>query len=213
MSAEQGNRPASGLAPSDARRPQGRPPLNQSAARAPRAPQPEIEPVKIDVAIEGVTGDAEIALNATAHEGETLEQTIARIRQIRQPFGAMSQKLALPTRSGYHRHWFNDTAGRVDEASASGWAHISNPRDGNPLKRVVGSGRDNGALYAYAMEIPSVFWDEMMDDRHERAQAKIDSIKKNPFAAKAGQAKPSDRGKFYDPHEETGGGPLQVVKG
>lgn len=213
MAAEQGNRPASGSAQGEVRRPPGRPPLNQNGPRPEPKQAPIIDAVPVDSEFPELTADVSIAVNAASNKGESVEQAIARIRQIRQPFGGLSQKLALPTRSGYHRHWFNDTAGRVDEASASGWSHISNPRDGNPLKRVVGSGRDNGALYAYAMEIPSVFWDEMMDDRHERAQAKIDSIKKNPFAAKAGQAKPSDRGKFYDPHEETGGGPLQVVKG
>ena len=159
----------------------------------------------------GLTGDASIAPDSAPREGETVEQAIARIRAIRQPFGAFTLKLALPVRSGYHRHWFNDVAGRIDEAQASGWSHIMNPRDGKPLNRVVGTGRDNGVLKAYAMELPEVFWQEEMDAKHKAAQEKIDAIKKNPFQAAPGQAKASDKGKFYDPEESTGKGPLQVI--
>lgn len=160
---------------------------------------------------EGLTADASIAPDSAPHDSETIEQAIARIRHVRQPFGVFTQKLALPKRTGYHRHWFNDVAGRIDEAKASGWSHVTNPSDGKPLRRVVGTGRDNGVLYAYAMEIPEVFWQEEMDGRHQAAQARIDAIKKNPFAAKPGQAQASDRGKFYDPGEASGTGPLQVI--
>ena len=161
---------------------------------------------------EGLTADHALAPNSEPNEGETLEQAIARIRVMRKPFdGAMSQKLALPKRNGYHRHWFNDVAGRIDEALASGWAHVMNPRDGKPLKRVVGSGRDGKAQDAYAMELPEVFWQEEMDARHKVASDRIEAIKKNPFQSKPGQATPQDKGKFYDPTEGTGAGPLQVV--
>lgn len=161
---------------------------------------------------ENLTADHALAPDAAPKEDETLEQSIARIRAIRLPFGgAMAQKLALPKRPGYHRHWFNDVAGRIDEASASGWAHIINPRDGKPMHRVVGTGRDNKALEAYAMELPEVFWKEEMDARHAVASERVDAIKKNPFPAAPGQAKAADAGKFYSPTE--GAGPLQVVKG
>ena len=161
---------------------------------------------------EGLTADHALAPNAEPQEGESLEQAIARIRQVRAPFGAMSQKLAIPERPGYHRHWFNDVAGRIDEAKASGWSHVKNPRDGTPLKRVVGTGRDDNALYAFAMELPEVFWLEEMAARHKVAQDKIDSIKKNPFASKPGQAQASDKGKFYDPTEGNPGsaGPISI---
>jgi hypothetical protein len=161
-----------------------------------------------------LTADHSLAPDSTPHEGESLEDAIARIRAIRKPFGgAMQQKLALPERQGYHRHWFNDVAGRIDEASASGWSHIMNPRDGKTLKRAVGSGRDNGVLYAYAMELPNVFWQEEMDARHAKATAQIDAIKTKPFQAKPGQAQASDKGKFYDPTEGSGKGPISVTKG
>jgi hypothetical protein len=178
-------------------KPAERPQTPLSAAQ--QAAQPSV-PVS-----DNLSADASIA----AESGETLEEAIARIRQIRKPFGAaLTQKLALPVRIGYHRHWFNDVAGRVDEAKANGWAHIKNPRDGTPLKRVVGTGRDNGVLWAYAMELPEVFWQEEMDARHAAAKAKVDAIKAKPFQAKPGQAQASDQGKFYSPIDA----PLQVVK-
>ena len=185
----------------------------ESSPRRGRPPKAAVAAATALPVSEGVTGDASITPASEPKEGETLEQAIARIRGFRQPFGALHQKLALPQRIGYHRHWFNDVAGRVDEAKASGWAHIKNPRDGTPLKRVVGTGRDNNVLYAFAMELPEVFWQEEMDARHQQAKEKIDAIKAKPFRAQAGQAQASDQGKFYNPHEETGAGPLQVTKG
>lgn len=150
----------------------------------------------------GISADASLAPNSEPQAGESLEQAIARIRGFRTPFGSMQQKLALPKRAGYHRHWFNDVAGRIDEAKASGWAHIKNPRDGTPLKRSVGTGRDNNVLYGYAMELPEVFWQEEMDARHAQAKARIDDIKKKPVRAEPGQSQASDQGKFYSPAEE-----------
>ena len=125
----------------------------------------------------------------------------------------MAQKLALPKRPGYHRHWFNDVAGRIDEATASGWSHVINPRDGKPMHRVVGSGRDNKALEAYAMELPEVFWQEEMVARHKIASDRVDGIKKRPAAAQPGQAQASDAGKFYSPHDARGMDPIHITKG
>ena len=65
---------------------------------------------------------------------------------------------------------------------------------------------------AFAMELPEVFWLEEMAARHKVAQDKIDSIKKNPFQAAQGQSRPEDKGKFYDPTEGSGTGPLQVIQ-
>jgi hypothetical protein len=159
----------------------------------------------------------DISADAQPQENETLEQAIARIGALRdknrQEWGAFSQKLALPARPGYHRHWFNDVAGRIDEAKASGWAHVKNPRDGTPLKRAVGTGRDNNVQWGYAMELPLVFWQEEMDARHKIAKDKVDSIKKKIAAAAPGQSQASDQGKFYSPVEETGRDPVQVTKG
>lgn len=158
-----------------------------------------------------------MTVDAQPQENETLEQAIARIGALRdktrQEWGQFLQKLALPVRPGYHRHWFNDVAGRIDEAKASGWAHVKNPRDGTPHKRAVGTGRDNNVLYAYAMELPDVFWQQEMDARHAIAKQKVEGIKKKIASAVAGQAQASDQGKFYSPVEESGRDPVSVVKG
>ena len=185
-------------------------PQKRKPGRPPN-PKPAIVETAIPVS-EGLTADATIASIAAPQPEETVEQAIERIRGLRKPFGtALAQKLALPQRNGYHRHWFNDVAGRIDEAKESGWSHIKNPRDGTPLKRAVGTGRDNQVLFAYAMELPEVFWQEEMAARHQQAKEKIDAIKAKPFRAQPGQAQASDQGKFYNPTEESGAGPLQVV--
>ena len=161
---------------------------------------------------QGGSVDREVAEHLASdaiEDSDVLAAEIARIRATRKPIGAYSQKLALPKRSGYHRHWFNDTAGRVGEAKNNGWTHITGT-DGKPIARCVGTGRDKGALYAYAMEIPEVFWLEDMAARNQAATDKVDALKASPFQAKAGQAQSSDNGKFYDP---TGEGPLQVTRG
>lgn len=153
-----------------------------------------------------LTADASIS----AAEGDNRAQLIAdieRIKNLRKPFGAFTQKLALPAREGYKRHWFNDEPGRVDEAVSNGWAHVKDKED-KPVRRVVGTGRDKGALHAYAMEIPKVFWDQDMQARHDAAQARIDEIKKNPFLSKPGHADKSDAGKFYSAKDQ----PLAVVQ-
>jgi len=194
-------------APEPERRKPGRPPNAKPAAVA--------EPAH-EVA-EALTVDHDLAPNAAPEEGETLEQAVARIGALRErnrkEWGEYSQKLALPKRAGYHTHWFNDIAGRLDEALASGWAYRINPRDGKPFHRVVGSGRDGKPLEAYAMDLPLVFWQEEMDARHKVASDRVESIKKRPAAAQPGQAQASDAGKFYSPHDARGMDPVHITKG
>lgn len=161
----------------------------------------------------GGTVDIEVLEAAAAEPNQDpvdLASEIERIREFRKPLGAYSQKLALAKRRGYHRHWFNDQAGRIDEAIANGWTHVLG-KDKKPIARCVGTGRDRGALYGFAMEIPEVFWLEDMQARHTEAQGKVDALKTSPFRAAPGTAKAADKGKFYDPSEHDAG-PLQVVK-
>lgn len=153
----------------------------------------------------------EFAAAEAIQDPEELAAEIKRIRQFRKPLGAYTQKLALPQRLGYHRHWFNDVAGRISEALANGFKHVLGT-DGKPIARCVGTGRDKGPQYAYAMEIPSVFHEEDMASRHRAATEKVEALKGSPFRSQPGAAKPSDKGKFYDPHEEAGTGPLTIEK-
>lgn len=153
------------------------------------------------------TADASLVKGVGNSRGD-LAAEIERIRKTRKPLGAYAQKLALDRRSGYHRHWFNDTGNRIAEAATNGWSHILN-EENRPIRRAVGTGRDNGVQYAYAMEIPEVFWLEDMAARHEVAQEKIEALKKSPVRAEKGQAQRSDQGKFYSPQEDI----LSVEKG
>lgn len=162
--------------------------------------------VDVDPKNPGLTADATFAEGAPDERQQLIADT-ARIRSLRKPFGAFTQKLALDVRAGYKRHWFSDEPGRVDEAIGNGWAHV-NDKEGKPVRRVVGRGRDGGAMYGYAMELPKVFWDEDMQAKNDAAQARIDEIKKNPFRAKPGQAKASDADKFYSAREE----PVQMTQ-
>ncbi len=124
------------------------------------------------------------------------------LRQTRKPFGSMAQKLALPARQGYKRHWFNDVGGRVQEYKDAGWTHVLDPQTRQPVKRTVGSGRDNRALMAYAMELPSVLWDEVQQLQFNEASAKMEDVKRSPVRAPAGLAQASDKEKFYSPRDE-----------
>lgn len=165
---------------------------------------------------EASTADHSLARQALAEDqrtnpepGEDLEGDIARIRSLRRPLGAFTQKLALPKRAGYHSHWFNGEGGRIDDALANGWAHRKDA-DGKPVKRAVGRGRDQGVLYAYAMDIPEQFWLEDMDAKNAAASEKMEALKAQPFQAKTGQAQRSDQGKFYSPVE--GRDPIEIEK-
>lgn len=172
--------------------------------------------VREHVALEaGGSADVEVAERAAEEAIEDphdLEAEIRRIRQFRKPLGAYTQKLALPSRLGYHRHWFNDVAGRIDEATANGWKHVQGTNK-QPIARCVGTGRDKGALYAFAMEIPEVFWQEDQDARNRAASEKVEALKAQPFRAPSGTVQRSDGGKFYDPKEDGGSaGPISIEK-
>lgn len=190
-----------------ARQPQTQPPADEFYEPAPQAPAAsqlahaaEVRAHSVPVE-ESLSADVDMSPHAEPmSEREQRLADIERIRTMRQPMGAFTQKLALPKRAGYHRHWFNDSPGRIDLAKANGWAFV-NDAEGKPIKRVVGSGRDNAAMYGYAMEIPDIFWLEDQSARHAIAQERLDSIKKRVAAAQPGESHASDAGKFYSPTE------------
>lgn len=177
----------------------------KTKATAPKSALPHLQTVPVDQSEPDMSADA--GLGGRLGGGDALQADIARIRAQRKPFGAFTQKLAYPARPGYHRHWFSDEPGRVDEAGSNGWAHV-NGKDSKPVKRVVGRGRDGGAMYGFLMELPKVFWDEDMQAKNDAAQARVDEIKKSPFRAKPGQAQKSDQDKFYSAREE----PVQMTQ-
>lgn len=151
-----------------------------------------------------IAAEKELPAKEALTEREKYSADVERVRKLRKPrsaFGSLQQKLALDKRPGYHRHWFNDTPGRIDEAKASGWTHVEDS-DKRPVKRIVGQGRDRGGLLAYAMELPEVFWEEDMAHQAELARRPLDAIKGNPVPAKPGQSKQEDNSKFYSPREQ-----------
>lgn len=180
----------------------GRPPLNRSALDpssildvSPELSADEtLSPAAVESRAESIAPDPE-----TNPEGYAAY--VAELRQKRKPYGAQMQKLAYPSRSGYKRHWFNDVGGRVQEYMDSGWTTVIDPRTGKPVSRTVGTGRDNSPLKANLLEIPSLFWEEIEAERHAFAKARMDDIKKSPIRAEPGQARASDKDKFYSPNE------------
>ena len=99
---------------------------------------------------------------------EATEQQPRPQRRVRNPFGGQTQKLAYPPREGYHRHWFNDTPGRIKQAESGGYTPVM--EEGKPVQRVVGP--SDGGMVAFLMEIPEEWYKEDIAD----AQARVDEI-------------------------------------
>lgn len=76
---------------------------------------------------------------------------------VRKPFGSHVQKLSYPERPGFHRHWFNDTPGRISRALEGGYKHVQD-RDGKNVSRIVGAAPTGGGMNAFLMEIPNQYW-------------------------------------------------------
>lgn len=175
------------------------------AAPAPASPRAGLTESALPVA-PAVSADEPVAVAAIERPGlenpEAYAAAVEEIRQRRKIFGASAQKLALPERRGYHRHWFNDSPGRVEEALNNGWGHVLG-QDRKPVRRIVGTGRDGGPLAAYAMELPQILWDEDQAAKNKAAQARLDQVKgAGAFRAAQGTMKRTDEGKFYSPSEE-----------
>lgn len=115
-------------------------------------------------------------------------------RRVRRPFGSHSQKLAYPQRPGYHRHWFNDTPGRIDQATEGGYTHVKDDRTGENVRRPVGTAAVGGVLFAYLMEIPQEWYDEDMAAEQEVVARSEDAIKGGKVLDSQGES----QGNFYN---------------
>jgi hypothetical protein len=152
----------------------------------------------------GATADPELHPTVALAEEIDLATAVQEIRAKRQAWGAgLQQKLALPIRRGYHRHWFNDSGNRIEDAKSSGWAHIKGS-DGKPIERVVGTARSGQPLKAFAMELPEVLWLEDLDAKNKVAEDQIEQVRTKPFRAPPGAAQRSDAGKFYSVDDAAG---------
>lgn len=103
----------------------------------------------------------------------------------RKPFGAMNLKLAYSQREGFHRHWFNDTAGRVGQAQEAGYEHVI--ANGKPVSKVVGTAEGGGPLHALLMEIPEEWYNEDMAQQQAIIKEKEDSLKRGVSEGKEGE--------------------------
>ena len=113
-------------------------------------------------------------------------------RESRVPFGVARTKLEVPmTLEGYHLHWVNDSAGRIQEAQRGGYSfvepkEVQAPEDGSQVKRLVGKNEDGSAMYAYLMKIENEFYNE----DQQMIQSEVDrfdsAIKRGTLDEKAG---------------------------
>lgn len=101
----------------------------------------------------------------------------------RVPFGTHTQKLELPPREGFHRHWFNDRPNRIAQAEAAAYSFVLDSA-GKPTSRVVGTREGGGAMLAYAMEIPKEYFDEDFANSQKRDDAIEAEIRGGKVAAK-----------------------------
>lgn len=104
-------------------------------------------------------------------------------RENRKPFGSQTQKLAFPERAGFHRHWFNETPGRIHQAQEAGYTHVLDEATQKPVTRVVGVTAQGGALDAYLMEIPKEWWEADMAEHEKAVKEKEDTIRRGQVEA------------------------------
>jgi hypothetical protein len=114
-------------------------------------------------------------------------------RESRVPFGVARTKLSVPMEiEGYHLHWVNDSAGRIQEAQRGGYTfvepkEVGAPEDGSQVKRLVGKNEDGSAMYAYLMKIEMEFY---LEDQ-KLIQSEVDrfdsAIKRGTLEEKAGE--------------------------
>lgn len=108
----------------------------------------------------------------------------------RKPFGSMVQKLAVPPREGFHRHWFNEEPGRIDQAKENGYNHVLDAATKKPITRVV----NKAGQQAFLMEIPKEWFDEDMAVQQEAVDDKEKTIRRGQVTA----ANPEERdSRFY----------------
>lgn len=126
-------------------------------------------------------------------------------RPARRPFGAHVQKLSYPPREGFHRHWFNDTPGRIQRAQEAGYTHVQST-DGKNVSRVVGVAEvGGGGLTAFLMEIPLEFYNEDQALKN----AKRDEIDQQLKRGRIGDVAPGKDG-AYLPTNKAGGEGVSV---
>ena len=123
-------------------------------------------------------------------------------RRKRKPLGVSEQRLQANVPTGMTGRWVNDTPGRIQRALEGYYEFISS--DGDVVQdreggrsEIVGTGRDGGAMRAYLMAIPTVYYDK---DQAAK-QSKIDEVEDAIKRGTPQQAAAQDEGAFYTPSE------------
>jgi hypothetical protein len=142
-----------------------RPQVNQTATASAPARELTLQP------------DA-VSTEATGDQGPA--------RRVRRPFGTQVQKLAYPQRPGYHRHWFNETPGRIQRAEEAGYNKVLGD-DGKPVCRVGGTREGGGGLNVYLMEIPQEYYEEDQAAKQSRVDEVDSAIKHGGIQGTVGQ--------------------------
>jgi hypothetical protein len=115
--------------------------------------------------------------SAPVNAGEVQADAGLPQRPSRKPFGSMSLKLDYAQREGFHRHWFNDTPGRIDRAKEAGYEHVKG-NDQKNVSRTVGTAEGGGALTAYLMEIPEEWYQQDMASEQVVIDEKEEAIRR-----------------------------------
>lgn len=129
-------------------------------------------------------------------QGSAPARTKTVTRDRRKPFGSQVQKLAYEARVGYHRHWFNDSPGRIETALEAGYTHVED-KDGKKVSRVVGISPGGGPQMGFLMEVPQEWYDEDMARQaavNAEREAAIRSGSVNGQPGKDGVYVPPSRG-------------------
>ena len=92
----------------------------------------------------------------------------------RRPFGSLAQKLHYAQREGYHRHWFNDSPGRIQRALDASYTHVL--ENGKPVSRPVDVAPGGGALMGFLMEIPKEWWEADQKEVQDRIKEQEEGI-------------------------------------
>lgn len=113
-----------------------------------------------------------------------LKRTVTRDK--RRPFGSQVQKLAYEARAGYHRHWFNDSPGRIETALEAGYTHVED-REGRKVSRVVGINPGGGPQMGFLMEVPQEWYEEDMARQATLNKEREDAIRSGSVAGQPGK--------------------------
>ena len=137
----------------------------------------------------GMTQEAGSTSGAVRTEGQRNK------RPRRNMFNGTQQRLAVyGSIPGYHLHIFNDEAGRIEQALATGYEFVephevdletsrrvteTNGAVDNKIRHVVGKTEGNNAQYAYLMKIKQEYFDEDQKAAQDEISAKENYMLRN----------------------------------